>query len=107
MRNVLTTYRGVVVGKGSQLAQALADNDKRAAARIFDETTARFDAIYPKGDRQWFENWSDTRDLARLVPEGVIELSTADAALLLGLQENPSEPNSALQRAFARYKERA
>jgi hypothetical protein len=51
------SYQRTTAGKGSQLAQAISDNNAALAKQIYADTTTRFDAIYPPGDRQWFENW--------------------------------------------------
>ena len=58
MRNIITAYKRTLVGKGSQLAEAL-QVSPAAAKKVYEDTTARFDALYPAGDRQWFENWSN------------------------------------------------
>lgn len=51
-------YKQTVAAKGSQLAQAIAESPE-AAKRVYEDTTARFDALYPgaKQDRIWFESW--------------------------------------------------
>jgi len=102
-------FRDTFAGKGSALHDALINNDGRAATRIYNETTARFDALYPgaKDDRRWFENWNEADDLAKLKVAGLIEITAADAAMLVDLQENPRAPNEAMQRAFKRFQERA
>jgi len=51
-------YKKTWVSKGSQLAQALDNKDKKNAEKIYQATTKAFDAVYPTGDREWFENWS-------------------------------------------------
>jgi hypothetical protein len=58
MKNT-TVYKQTVAARGSQLAQAI-DDSPAAAKKVYDETTARFDALYPgaKEDRIWFEQWS-------------------------------------------------
>jgi hypothetical protein len=57
MKNT-TVYKNTVAARGSQLAQAI-DDSPAAAKKVYDETTARFDALYPgaKEDRIWFERW--------------------------------------------------
>ena len=51
-------YKKTVAGKSSQLAQAI-EESPAAAKKVYDETTARFDALYPgaQQDRIAFENW--------------------------------------------------
>lgn len=51
-------YKNTVVGRGSQLAQAL-EESPAAAKKVYDATTERFDALYPgaKEDRIYFERW--------------------------------------------------
>ncbi|MFK3741060.1 hypothetical protein [Massilia sp. TN1-12] len=72
-------YRDTFAGKGSALHEALVNNDGRAATRIYNDTTARFDALYPgaKDDRRWFENWNEADDLAKLKVAGLLEESCA------------------------------
>ena len=62
----MKTYRragenhSVLVGSSSQLADALAVSP--AAARpVYDDTTARFEALYGKEDAQWFMTWPEHR----------------------------------------------
>jgi hypothetical protein len=54
----MITYKDVWVGKGSALAKAL-EESPAAAKKVYDETTTRFDALYPgaAADRAWFRNW--------------------------------------------------
>lgn len=51
-------YKKTMACKGSQLEAAMAISPA-AAKKVYDETTERFDALYPnaKADRIWFENW--------------------------------------------------
>lgn len=51
-------YKQTVAAKGSQLAQAVAESPA-AAKKVYEATTARFDALYPRAqqDRIWFEQW--------------------------------------------------
>lgn len=51
----LIPYKDTLAGKGSQLAAAIAESPE-AAKKVYDATTARFDAMYAgaKGDRIWF-----------------------------------------------------
>lgn len=53
-------YKDTFAAKGSQLHEALANKDVKAAKAIHEDTTRRFDALYPAGDRQWFENLERT-----------------------------------------------
>lgn len=51
----LRTYKGIVVGKGSALAEALEVKDKgKAAEKVFKDTTDRFYKTYPSEDCKWF-----------------------------------------------------
>lgn len=58
MKNLIK-YKNTFTPKNSPLAQAIAESPA-AAKKLYDETTARFDAMYPnaKSDRIAFENWS-------------------------------------------------
>ncbi|MDR9847089.1 hypothetical protein [Herbaspirillum huttiense] len=48
-------YKDTIAGKGSALAAAI-EESPTAAKKVYEETTARFDALYPgaKEDRLWF-----------------------------------------------------
>lgn len=50
-------YRGVVVAPNSALAEALTRSQSEAK-KVFAETTARYEATYPKADREWFATMS-------------------------------------------------
>lgn len=50
----------VVVGKSSQLAEALSIS-VAAAGRVYDDTTKRFVALYGKEDAEWFMTWGIQR----------------------------------------------
>lgn len=58
-------YRGVFVGKASQLDEALSIKDdkerSKAAKKVFDDTSERYKKIYPEEDRKWFESWSNEK----------------------------------------------
>lgn len=54
-------YQRTFVAKGSQLYEAIVNGFPSAAKHYYAETTARFDVLYPAGDRQWFENWGRMR----------------------------------------------
>lgn len=54
-------YKGVMVGKGSALYEALNNKDDKAAKKIFGETTERYKALYSQEDRDWFANWSNEK----------------------------------------------
>lgn len=47
-------YKDTFVAKGSALAQALDAKDDKLAKRVYDDTTASYEATYPKADRDWF-----------------------------------------------------
>lgn len=57
MQQNLRTYKGVVVGRGSALAEAMLDKDKKVAEKVFKATTDRYNALYPEADRQWFADF--------------------------------------------------
>lgn len=48
-------YKDTIVGKGPALAAAI-EESPAAAKKVYEETTERFDAMYPeaKRDRLWF-----------------------------------------------------
>lgn len=46
----------VLVGSGSQLAQALSVS-AAAARNVYDETTQRFISLYGAEDAEWFMHW--------------------------------------------------
>lgn len=56
-------YKGVLVGKASQLDEALSIKDdkerSKAAKKVFGETTERYAKLYSKEDREWFEGWGE------------------------------------------------
>lgn len=53
--STLRTFKGVLVGKGSALSEALSLNDKgKAAEKVFKATTVRFQEIYGAEDCNWF-----------------------------------------------------
>lgn len=53
-----TPYKDTVAAKGSQLAAAI-EESLGAAKKVYENTTARFDALYPAAaaDRAWFRSW--------------------------------------------------
>jgi hypothetical protein len=58
-------YKWVLVGKGSQLEAALAtkgDKERSKAAKtVFANTTERYNKMYSKEDREWFETWTNEK----------------------------------------------
>lgn len=50
-------YKGVVVGS-SELGSLLKEGKKSEAKRVFDETTRRYQQLYPEADRIWFDEKS-------------------------------------------------
>jgi hypothetical protein len=54
-------HQKTFAAKGSQLYEAIVNGLPSAAKQQYTDTTTRFDALYPAGDRQWFENWSRMR----------------------------------------------
>ena len=54
-------YKGVLVGKGSALYDALQAKDEKLAKKIFGETTERYKALYSKEDRDWFASWTNVK----------------------------------------------
>jgi hypothetical protein len=50
-------YRGVVVGS-SDLYTALREKKKEAARDIFKDTKRRYEELYSKEDREWFDKKS-------------------------------------------------
>lgn len=58
-------YKGVLVGKGSQLEESLStkgDKERSKAAKtVFANTTERYNKIYSEEDRKWFETWSNEK----------------------------------------------
>lgn len=54
----LIPYKDTLAGKGSQLAAAI-EESPAAAKKVYENTTARFDAMYAgaAADRAWFRNW--------------------------------------------------
>lgn len=61
MKNA-TPYKDTLAGKGSALAVAIAESPA-AAKKVYEDTTSRFDAMYPgaKDDRIWFTQLSKGR----------------------------------------------
>lgn len=54
-------YQKTFAAKGSQLHELVTGQFFTAAKTQYIDTTTRFDALYPAGDRQWFENWGRMR----------------------------------------------
>lgn len=54
----ITPYKDTLAAKGSQLAAAI-EESPAAAKKVYENTTARFDALYPAAaaDRAWFRSW--------------------------------------------------
>lgn len=59
LENILKKYRDILVAKGSALAEALEIKDdkerSKAAKKVYDETSERYNKLYPAEDRAWFE----------------------------------------------------
>lgn len=51
----LRTYKGILVGKGSALAEAL-EKSEADASKVYKETSLRFEALYGKEAASWFYN---------------------------------------------------
>ncbi len=58
MRQVGLRFKDVWVVKGSDLAEALERDDKKAAEKVYAETTERYKKLYPEEDRKWFASFS-------------------------------------------------
>lgn len=58
----LRKYRDIFVAKSSALAEALEIKDdkerSKAAKKVYDETTARYNQLYSPADREWFASRS-------------------------------------------------
>lgn len=52
-----TKYKATTVAPSSELGKLLADypKTKRLCEQVYNQTTKNFDALYPVGYRQWFE----------------------------------------------------
>ena len=57
MKTQTLKYKDTTVAPNSELGKALADypKSKKVCEQIYKQTTEAFDRLYPKGDRQWFE----------------------------------------------------
>jgi len=49
-------YKDTYVGRPSALAQALDRKDSKEAEKVYKETTANYNRLYPKEDRKWFSS---------------------------------------------------
>lgn len=49
----LKRFKDTMVAPGSQLWE-LVGKDKKAAEKLYDETTKNYDKLYPEEDRKWF-----------------------------------------------------
>lgn len=47
-------YKDTYLAKGSQILEALNNNKKKEAEKIYKETTQRAIALYGKDDYEWF-----------------------------------------------------
>ncbi|CAN5283713.1 hypothetical protein BH11PSE11_BH11PSE11_07690 [soil metagenome] len=50
-------FKDVLVAKGSELAEALAKDDRKLAEKVYAETSERYKRLYPAEDRKWFESF--------------------------------------------------
>lgn len=53
----MNAYKDTHVGRGSALAQAL-EKSPAEAKKVYEETTARYLAMYSAEDRRWFKERS-------------------------------------------------
>lgn len=57
MRRAGLRFKDVMVAKNSDLADALQSGDRKAAEKVYAETTLRYKQLYPAADREWFEKF--------------------------------------------------
>lgn len=50
-------FKNVLVGKSSDLAEALEKGDRKQAEKVYADTTERYKKSYPEADRQWFDQF--------------------------------------------------
>lgn len=53
----MKTYKGILVGKGSALSEALesrSDTSEADAKKVYEETGKRFELLHGKEDATWF-----------------------------------------------------
>jgi len=50
-------YKDVLGAKTSELADALAKSDHKAAEQVYAATTDRYKKLYPEDDRKWFQKF--------------------------------------------------
>jgi hypothetical protein len=48
-------FKDTFVGKGSELEAAISSKVKGAAAKVYDATTARYEALYSADDRAFYK----------------------------------------------------
>jgi len=52
-------FKKTLVAPSSALGKALSEKpkDRKLHEQIYNQTSKNFDALYPEGHRQWFENY--------------------------------------------------